>query len=212
MILISSLTAFAQPADSTLINTSFLIGEFLPCYGDSAVDYVPSWPNGYFQDANCNTAKWTFVGHLRQPDSTATVVADAPDSLTWNISGALVHDSLIVQFKTYTIDCGWFVPPCNGGHIVEVESHIYNASYARSAISYGQVNNVPDSIPSCLFGPADVTNSGTFWAGELTKFEPYQFITEWGCSTADFNGDYYINTEDLLQMLAWFGGIYVGEE
>ncbi len=197
-------------------NTTDLLG-LLSEYGTSALDYIPAW-NNYFQDANCNVAEWQFFGKERGEDGTAINTVIIPDQVIWNVSGVDFETDGTLQFVTYVIEgndtipninCdGTFQPPCNGGHLVTVTVIIGNAVYQRSNISFGQVNNVPESIaPLCTeYSSVDVTNSSTFDFDCFCPivFSEYQYLIDDGL-TWDLNGDHIVNTNDLLILLANFG-------
>jgi len=194
--------------------------DFLVEYGESAPDYIPAW-NNYFQDANCNVAQWQFFGKERGEDGTAVNTTVIPDQVIWNVSGeefAATTTDGTLKFTTYTIEgndtipnlnCdGNFQPPCNGAHPVTVTVVIGNAVYQRSNISFGQVNNVPESIaPSCTeYSSFDVTNSSTFDFDCFCPivFDEYQHLIDDGL-TWDLNGDHVVNTSDLLIFIANYG-------
>mgnify|MGYP002639637569 CR=1 FL=1 len=193
---------------------------FLAEYGASAPDYIPAW-NNYFQDANCNVAQWQYFGKERGEEGTAVNTTIIPDQVIWNVSGeefAATTTDGTLKFTTYIIEgndtipninCeGNFQPPCNGGHAVTVTVIIGDAVYQRSNISWGQVNNVPESIaPDCTeYSSFDVTNSSTFDFDCFCPivFDEYQYLIDDGL-TWDLNGDHVVNASDLLIFIANYG-------
>lgn len=157
-----------------------LIAEF----GQTEPDYIPQW-NNYFQDASCNTAQWTFLS--------------APaDSVFWILNGDTIRNEISLWFETPQ-GCGFYSPPCNGGHVCTVQVHIGGSVYERTATGYALVNNT--GLPSCGIGPFEVTSAGLFSAGQPIQFEPYQFLTQTRFNY-DLDGNHTVNITDLFILLS----------
>ena len=157
-----------------------LIAEF----GQKEPDYIPQW-NNYFQDAFCNTAQWTFLS--------------APvDSVFWILNGDTVRNDISLWFSTPQ-GCGFYSPPCNGGHVCTVQAHIGGSVYERTATGYALVNNT--GLPSCGIGPFEVTSAGLFSAGQPINFEPYEFLVH-SRFNYDLDGNHTVNVQDLFILLS----------
>ena len=157
-----------------------LIAEF----GQKEPDYIPQW-NNYFQDAFCNTAQWTFLS--------------APvDSVFWILNGDTVRNDISLWFSTPQ-GCGFYTPPCNGGHVCTVQAHIGGSVYERTATGYALVNNT--GLPSCGIGPFEVTSAGLFSAGQPINFEPYEFLVH-SRFNYDLDGNHTVNVQDLFILLS----------
>ena len=157
-----------------------LIAEF----GQKEPDYIPQW-NNYFQDAFCNTAQWTFLS--------------APvDSVFWILNGDTVRNDISLWFSTPQ-GCGFYTPPCNGGHVCTVQAHIGGSVYERTATGYALVNNT--GLPSCGIGPFEVTSAGLFSDGQPINFEPYEFLVH-SRFNYDLDGNHTVNVQDLFILLS----------
>ena len=157
-----------------------LIAEF----GQKEPDYIPQW-NNYFQDASCNTSQWTFLS--------------APvDSVFWILNGDTVRNDISLWFSTPQ-GCGFYSPPCNGGHVCTVQAHIGGSVYERTATGYALVNNT--GLPSCGIGPFEVTSAGLFSAGQPINFEAYEFLVH-SRFNYDLDGNHTVNVQDLFILLS----------
>jgi len=157
-----------------------LIAEF----GQTEPDYIPQW-NNYFQDASCNTAQWTFLS--------------APaDSVFWILNGDTVRNEISLWFQTPQ-GCGFYSPPCNGGHVCTVQVHIDGSIYERTATGYALVNNT--NTPSCGIGPFEITSAVLFNQGEPIQFEPYEFLIQ-SRFNYDLDGNHTVNINDLFILLS----------
>lgn len=200
------------------------LNSFLGEFGQNALKIIPSVPNDWFQDANCTVAKWTANVNTWDPvDSTANNTSLIPTSIEWvldSIDYITVENSLILPFYTYTLDSldnivvnencpGIFQPSCNGYHNVTVTMTFDDGSvYSRYGTAYGQVNNVPDDLPTCNPDSVNYTviDLGTydFVEQQSLTFEPYQFLVQSGLEW-DLNNDGYVNVSDLLILLVGYG-------
>lgn len=178
-------------------------------------DYIPSWQN-YFQDANCNVAKWTYYGHERNEDGTGSLSDIDPASVDWLIASIseegedcdstaiLLFNEDEIWFQTYDSNqepnCGWFQPDCNGGHATTLTVTLEDGSvWSRSAIGYAGVNNTPDDICDCNYNSLDVQAS---FVNELGTFEPiifdeYEFLIE-SSLPYDFDNSGTVDVLDFL--------------
>lgn len=157
-----------------------LIAEF----GQTEPDYIPQW-NNYFQDASCNTAQWAFL-------------SNPVDSVFWILNGDTVRNDLSLWFETPQ-GCGFYAPPCNGGHVCTVQCYIDGSIYERTATGYALVNNT--GLPSCEIGPFEITSAGLFSQGQPIQFEPYQFLTQTRFQY-DLDGNHTVNINDLFILLS----------
>lgn len=169
----------ASTGNYTITDVLGLIAEF----GQTEPDYIPQW-NNYFQDASCNTAQWTFL-------------SEPVDSVFWILNGDTVRNDISLWFETPQ-DCGFYSPPCNGGHVCTVQCHIDGSVYERTATGYALVNNT--GLPSCGIGPFEVTSAGLFSQGQQIEFEPYQFLTQTRFQY-DLDGNHTVNINDLFKLL-----------
>lgn len=210
--------AFARSRRPLCYNTEDLLS-FISQYRTRVPDFIPVW-NNYFQDVNCFDSRWEFFLYERQQDGTAPppAVTELVDNVEWNVSGAIVNTDGDLQFATYFItegdtilnpNCpGTFQPPCNGGHEVVVTVTIGGATYQRSNISFGGVNNVPASIaPLCTeLTVSDITDSGQFDQDCPcpTVFDSYEFLLDSGLEW-DLDNDGVVELLDLLIFFENYG-------
>ncbi len=192
------------------------LSSFLSQYGTIAADIIPIVPGDYFQDANCNIAKWVADTRIRNIDGVAIDTDLEPVSISWTLDNDLpiVTESEMLPFYTYidglvNTDCpGIFQPTCNGSHQLQIQMHFADGTiYNRTGTAYGQVNSVPEIVPTCELEPSDYEASDlNFFDFECfcpIQFEPYEFLVqglEW-----DLNNDGSVNTADLNIFLAGFG-------
>jgi len=82
--------------------------EFLAVFGVCVPDLIPIVPNDYFQDANCNVAKWTAQLKERDPsDSTTNNYAGIPVNIVWELDGdppISTGSDWILPFYTYNLE------------------------------------------------------------------------------------------------------------
>lgn len=105
-------------------------------------------------------------------------------------------------------DCpGIFQPSCNGVHeltvMMEFESGLV---VSRSGTGRGIVNMVPSEFPLCEGVEHDPSLLATFDFSTFSsiKFSPYQFVVQ-SSLQYDLNGDYVVNSADLVILLAGYG-------
>ena len=197
---------------------------FLAQYGQSIPDVILTVPNDFFQDGNCNVAKWTAAVYQRDPlDGTADLSPMVPVEILWELdSDPAVNtgSSLILPFYTYTLNkqgdyvindnCpGIFQPSCNGYHVLTVTMTFSDGSvYQRTGTAKAQINNVPGDIPECLLNASEYSGSDLnifdFDCVCPIIFQEYQFLVDSGLEW-DLNNDGKVNAADLNELLANFG-------
>jgi len=190
---------------------------FLIEYGLEEPDLIPTVPNDWFQDANCNVAKWTADVKERNPLDSTAINTNAPVyNITWTLDSTDVintGNSFILPFYTYMVDSlgnivinpecpGVFQPSCDGYHNVILEMTWNSSVYKRVGTAYGQANGTPDVILDCIGVDYLASDLSTFdfvaWAP--LKFTPYEFLTESGLQW-DLDGNHIVNSQDLLLFL-----------
>jgi len=211
----------SESSSTTCYNTNDVLN-FLTFYGSSVEDIIPTIPNDYFQDANCNVAKWTAGVRKRNPiDSTTLSTSSIPINITWEIQTSPsinTGSDFAIRLYTYIQDSlgnitinencpGITSIPCNGAQSCIITMEFVDGSiYQRSGTIYGQINNTPDEIQDCE-GVQYTTNDLSYYDFECNcpiQFEKNQFLIYSGL-TWDLNGDGSIDTLDILILLMNYG-------
>jgi len=193
--------------------------DLLSSYGLQPQNIIPSVPNSYFQDANCNVAAWTSAVNIWNPlDSTSLESNLIPNNITWKLDADPVINtsSFNLPFYTYILNnkgqivinpnCnGIFQPSCNGGHnLTIIMSFDDGTIYQRTGTAYGWVNNTPLNIMACnelVIDPLSLETYNVFCPCYLT-FDSYEFCIQ--SLPYDLNNDFVVSSTDLLLMLANF--------
>jgi len=194
------------------------LSAFLTNFGSCAKDIIPTLSNDYFQDANCNVAKWeSSVREFNPIDSTGVNTNINPVSIKWFLDSdnyINTGSDFTLPFYTYNdgvinSDCdGIFQPSCNGAHSVVIQMEFEDGTiYRRIGTGFAIVNNTPSDIPQCELSILDYSPSDLSYFDFDTftpiKFEPYEFIIQgldW-----DLDNDNCVSTSDLNLFLIGFG-------
>ena len=191
---------------------SDLVSDFLPIYGTEYPDIIPV-TDGYRQDVNfCSLGRINCFTYQRNEDGTTSWLGTGGiqwDSTQWiipfEVSDGVWEEQLAgtgpsLQFQTYTIPCDGYQPACNGNHFLTLRSWYQGAEYVNAGEIFILINNVPYNIPQCNTGP-DIP----LWYDpneEIIFFpEPYPCLVP-GTAKGDYNGDFKVNTSDLLILIS----------
>lgn len=182
---------------------SDLFSDLLPNFSKEYLPLIPANP-WHIQDVNfCSLGRLQGFVYERNPDGSISWAGSSGaqwDSIIWVIDGVEAWRGPYLQFETYAgASCGGYQPECNGLHDCEMICFYEGAEYRRGGEILALINNVPDNIPECGGGliadPWYNTQDSTFY------FEhPNPFLVP-ASAKGDLNGDYKVNTLDLVHLL-----------